>query len=426
VLGSLNGSGAQAQPTARAATQGVPAEIVSPSSLSNEIDRLQGGDVCATATVINELPFVATGSTVGYGDDYDATCPHYAPGAPDVVYLFRPITDVQVNISLCNPGTDFDTKLYVYRDACLGAPLACNDDDCPGNRSRLVNLPLTAGVDYFIVIDGYGGGAGNYELTVDVSPSAAPACPTGASFSQAPNTSGSAGISELGAGYRRYDNFTLPSPAEPIGGLRFWALSLVFVQGVWQECAENPTSLRISFHANAANNLPGPAQCSYDLAVSASNTGLLYNGSYTLYQYDIELPATCDLASGWVSIQGLVEPCWLLWVAAPGLDNRSLVDDGSGPRPANYDLSVCLLPGGATICRGDLDCNGQVSFGDINAFVLALSDWNTWKQRYPDCPERNADINGDGQYGGTNGFGDINPFVILLASNPLPIPCPTD
>jgi len=64
--------------------------------------------------------------------------------------------------------------------------------------------------------------------------------------------------------------------------------------------------------------------------------------------------------------------------------------------------------------RGDLNCDGLVDFGDINPFVLALSNWPEWLARYPDCPLENADVNGDGQYGGANGFGDINPFVALL------------
>ncbi len=80
---------------------------------------------------------------------------------------------------------------------------------------------------------------------------------------------------------------------------------------------------------------------------------------------------------------------------------------------------------GPSICRGDLDCSGFVDFGDINPFVLALSNWPAWLAQYPNCPPENADVNGDGQYGGPNGFGDINPFVALLASGGgQPIPCP--
>lgn len=78
-----------------------------------------------------------------------------------------------------------------------------------------------------------------------------------------------------------------------------------------------------------------------------------------------------------------------------------------------------------TVCPGDLNCDGQIDFADINPFVLALSNWEEWKRQYPDCPEENADVNKDGLYGGPNGFGDINPFVALLASGGgNPIPCP--
>lgn len=63
---------------------------------------------------------------------------------------------------------------------------------------------------------------------------------------------------------------------------------------------------------------------------------------------------------------------------------------------------------------GDMNCDGVVSFDDINPFVLAISNWEEWKRTYPGCPGQNADIDGDGQYGGLNGFGDINPFVALL------------
>lgn len=77
------------------------------------------------------------------------------------------------------------------------------------------------------------------------------------------------------------------------------------------------------------------------------------------------------------------------------------------------------------ICRGDLNCSGFIDFDDINPFTLALSNWEAWKLTYPNCPEQNADVNGDGQYGGVNGFGDINPFIELLASGGgYPIPCP--
>jgi hypothetical protein len=65
---------------------------------------------------------------------------------------------------------------------------------------------------------------------------------------------------------------------------------------------------------------------------------------------------------------------------------------------------------------GDLNCDGSVNFGDINPFVLYLSNFATWQAAYPGCPATNGDVNGDGTYGQAS-FGDINPFVALLTGH---------
>jgi hypothetical protein len=75
------------------------------------------------------------------------------------------------------------------------------------------------------------------------------------------------------------------------------------------------------------------------------------------------------------------------------------------PAPFTIISASALLP-------GDLNCDGHVNFGDINPFVLILSDRDEWQATYPCCPAGNGDINADG---GVN-FGDINPFVALLAT----------
>jgi len=73
------------------------------------------------------------------------------------------------------------------------------------------------------------------------------------------------------------------------------------------------------------------------------------------------------------------------------------------------------------ICPGDVNCDGQLDFADINPFVLYLSNHATYLATYPNCDPRNGDINGDGTYG-QESFGDINPFVALFTGEP-PIPC---
>jgi len=61
---------------------------------------------------------------------------------------------------------------------------------------------------------------------------------------------------------------------------------------------------------------------------------------------------------------------------------------------------------------GDMNCDQSVTFADINPFVLALTNPETYAAQYPTCPILNGDINQDGALG----FSDINPFVMLLAT----------
>ena len=77
-------------------------------------------------------------------------------------------------------------------------------------------------------------------------------------------------------------------------------------------------------------------------------------------------------------------------------------------RPVTADF---ILPAAPAWPPGDMNCDATVDFGDINPFVLALSNPTVYGQTYPGCPILNGDINGDGTFD----FGDINPFVALLS-----------
>ncbi len=59
---------------------------------------------------------------------------------------------------------------------------------------------------------------------------------------------------------------------------------------------------------------------------------------------------------------------------------------------------------------GDLNCDGAVSFGDINPFIDALADPAEYHELYPHC----EDLHGDLDQSGAVDFGDINLFVDLL------------
>ena len=87
-----------------------------------------------------------------------------------------------------------------------------------------------------------------------------------------------------------------------------------------------------------------------------------------------------------------------------------------GPDGALYagvfsqDIIYRITP--APVVPGYLNCDGSVSFGDINPFVLYLSNFATWQTTYAGCNPINGDINDDGTY---PAFSDINPFVALLS-----------
>lgn len=118
-----------------------------------EVQLKQGGENCASATFIAGLPYAMAGTTADYTNDYNEDCPYTGSIAPDVVYSYTPSTNEVVNIDLY--GSLYDTKVFVYQNNCLPPAYACNDDYYPDYTSAILNLSLTSGNTYYIVIDGY-------------------------------------------------------------------------------------------------------------------------------------------------------------------------------------------------------------------------------------------------------------------------------
>ncbi len=67
---------------------------------------------------------------------------------------------------------------------------------------------------------------------------------------------------------------------------------------------------------------------------------------------------------------------------------------------------------GLVLCPGDTNCDGRVTFADIDPFVEALAGESAWNQHHPNCPWLNADCSHDGNVT----FVDIDPFVARLGS----------
>jgi len=125
------------------------------------------GDVCATAIVVPSLPYNATGNSCDYNNDYDEVCPYTGSTAPDLVFSYSPTANQAIDVLLC-PSL-YDTKVYVYEDACVsGTFIDCNDDACgsDGWKSAIYGLNVYAGHTYYVVVDGYGTSCGTYDLTI--------------------------------------------------------------------------------------------------------------------------------------------------------------------------------------------------------------------------------------------------------------------
>ena len=93
------------------------------------------------------------------------------------------------------------------------------------------------------------------------------------------------------------------------------------------------------------------------------------------------------------------------------MQDNALDGDANGTEGGDFVLRFSVRP-----VRGDLNCDGEVNFDDINPFVTALVSREGYESRYPGCAWLNADCNDDGSVD----FDDINPFVKCLVHSGCP------
>jgi hypothetical protein len=116
-----------------------------------------------------------TGATYRFYDNlYDGSCRGGSGGASSeqIIRSALPAAGDLV-ASTDDPGTAFDTYLYLRSDTCYGDEVACNDDidlEAHELRSRLVADDLPAGT-YYLFIDGSSTpGAGKFHLELTFTP----------------------------------------------------------------------------------------------------------------------------------------------------------------------------------------------------------------------------------------------------------------
>ncbi len=137
---------------------------------------LDGGNTCADAPLL-AVPATVRGNSVGAGDNdpgfqcaLGSTDPYEGFNtAPDEWYRIVGTGD-SITVSLCSGYTAFDTQiLVVCTDDCQNFTCVAGNDDATCSFSGLrstAKFCSEVGRSYYVVVDGWGSGSGNFELSV--------------------------------------------------------------------------------------------------------------------------------------------------------------------------------------------------------------------------------------------------------------------
>ncbi|MHC4213131.1 MAG: DUF7901 domain-containing protein, partial [Planctomycetota bacterium] len=193
---------------------------------------------------------------------------------------------------------------------------------------------------YISFVSSGGGGVGALDAGLD--------CPANTLFGQVvhdPCDNWATYASDANIPQLVYENFW--GVNGPICDIHFWGLDLYLdpILGTI-ECDEDPMTFEIKFYEDDACS-PGAVVCSYIVTPQRTDTGLDY-WQWRLFEYSTDLEPCCNLASGWVSIQGVSEPndCWFWWMNSGTGDGLSYLSTTGSPFSIIDDWSLCLTGGG--------------------------------------------------------------------------------
>ncbi len=124
-----------------------------------------------------------------------------------------------------------------------------------------------------------------------------------------------------------------------------------------------------------------------------------------IYFDDFQLSGTDDCNGN-----GQSDLCDLVYSVSADCNSNGIPDECDIASGASSDNNGNGVPDECEVVLGDMNCDGVLSFADINPFVLALLDPVAYAAAYPGCDPLNGDFSGNGSLG----FEDINGFVAAL------------
>jgi hypothetical protein len=124
------------------------------------LEPLSISNSCPSGELFN-VPESIVGSTFGAENGFSSNCG--GDEAPDQSFVFYAPYSGAYRIHTI--GSNFDTVLHVFEGYCGNSLLGCNDDTFDV-QSEVVTQ-FTAGYPYTIVVDGWGGASGEYQLNLE-------------------------------------------------------------------------------------------------------------------------------------------------------------------------------------------------------------------------------------------------------------------
>ena len=132
-------------------------------------------DPCGALAIECGVPVF--GNTDTANDDTAAAPDCDTPtSASGIWYIYEDTTGLVTDIllSTCSANTDYDTKISVYTGDCTSLPLTCvaGNDDSPNctNFQSEVEFQSDGNTTFYILVHGFGGATGNFELNMTCTP----------------------------------------------------------------------------------------------------------------------------------------------------------------------------------------------------------------------------------------------------------------
>ena len=129
-------------------------------------------DLCANAIAL-ACGQVLTGTNVNAtsAGDPGGSCSTLSASGAGVFYTITG-TGASITLSTCNPGTNFDTKLFVYSGNCgFYSCVASNDDGaCANAVASIVTFNSVFGTVYRVFVNGFQGTSGTFGLSATCVP----------------------------------------------------------------------------------------------------------------------------------------------------------------------------------------------------------------------------------------------------------------